>query len=63
MDHKLRTMEEAAADLRVPLATLRFWRHQGIGPRGFKVGRRVMFTEAEIDRWLREQASKSVLLG
>ena len=51
------SLSEAAAYVGVPEATLRFWRHQGRGPRGFRVGRRVVFDVAELDRWLTEQAA------
>jgi len=33
------TLDEAAALLRVPENTLRYWRVTGAGPRSFKVGR------------------------
>ena len=40
---RLLTITEAAELLRVPVATLRWWRHKGIGPRSFKMGRHVMY--------------------
>src|SRR5437660_624823 len=46
---------QAAERLGVPEATLRYWRHLGIGPRGFKMGRRVFFKASELDRFEREQ--------
>jgi hypothetical protein len=35
------TMKEVANVVRVPVATLRYWRHLGSGPRSFRVGRSV----------------------
>ncbi len=57
-------MEEAAAVLRAPAATallaavlrasaatLRYWRHLGVGPDGFRLGRRVVCRREDVDRW------------
>ena len=38
----LLTITEAAAILRAPVATLRYWRHLGTGPDSIKVGRRIL---------------------
>jgi len=51
----LLTLTEVAQKLRIPVATLRHWRANYYGPRGFKVGRRVLFTESEVNRWVAEQ--------
>jgi hypothetical protein len=51
----LLTLREAAAFLRAPVATLRYWRHLGIGPDGFRLGRRVMYRRDDLDRWVTEQ--------
>jgi predicted DNA-binding transcriptional regulator AlpA len=51
----LLTLPEAAAFLRTPIATLRYWRHLGTGPRGFRLGRRVMFRREDLERWLTDQ--------
>lgn len=52
----LLTLPEAAALLRSPVATLRYWRHLGIGPDGFRLGRRVMSSRREdLNRWVAEQ--------
>jgi DNA-binding transcriptional MerR regulator len=49
------TLAEAAALLRTPVATLRYWRHLGTGPDGFRLGRRVVYRREDLDRWLAEQ--------
>lgn len=51
----LLTLPEVAQMLRVPEATLRYWRTQGQGPQGFKVGRRLMFRAERVDQWLAAQ--------
>ncbi|WP_409332602.1 helix-turn-helix transcriptional regulator [Trujillonella humicola] len=49
------TLAETAAYLRTPVATLRYWRHLGIGPAGFRLGRRVFYRRGDVDRWLTER--------
>lgn len=46
----------------VDAATLRYWRHAGIGPASFKLGRRVVYRRAEVERWIAEQ-EKATLRG
>jgi hypothetical protein len=54
-DDQLLTIKEAAEFLRTPVATLRCWRHLGIGPQGFKVGRRVFYWLSDLRAWLDQQ--------
>ncbi len=51
----LMTLAETAAYLRTPVATLRYWRHLGLGPAGFRLGRRVIYRRGDVDRWLAER--------
>jgi hypothetical protein len=45
----LLTIEETAAWLRLPVATLRHYRAQGQGgPKSAKIGRRVMYRRADV---------------
>jgi hypothetical protein len=44
-DDELLTMQEVADVVRVPVATLRYWRHLGTGPR------------TEVFAWLDDQAN------
>jgi predicted DNA-binding transcriptional regulator AlpA len=52
---ELLTLQEAAAVLRTPVATLRYWRHLGVGPDGFRLGRRVVYRREDVDRWVAER--------
>jgi len=52
---ELMTTQEVAELLRRSTETMRYWRWQGIGPPSFKIGRRVMYRRAEVERWLAEQ--------
>ncbi|MGI8701681.1 MAG: helix-turn-helix transcriptional regulator [Nocardioidaceae bacterium] len=55
---ELLTMQEVAAVVRVPLATLRYWRHLGTGPRGFRVGRSVRYGRTDVHAWLHQQSNR-----
>lgn len=54
---ELLTLHEVAELLRVPDATVRWWRTQHIGPSSFKIGRHVRYFRTEVLRWIREQGA------
>ena len=49
------TIDEAAALLRIPVATLRWYRSVGQGPRSFKLGRRVHYDKQDLRNWVDAQ--------
>ena len=49
---ELLTITEAAELLRAPVATLRYWRHLGTGPRSFRLGRRVLYRRDDLHSWI-----------
>jgi predicted DNA-binding transcriptional regulator AlpA len=53
-DDDLLLLEEVAAITRLSTSTLRWLRHKGEGPPGFKMGRRVMFRRTAVLEWIRE---------
>ena len=55
-DDELMSLKEVATLVRVPEATLRYWRHLGTGPRGFRVGRSVRYWRNDVVHWLDEQS-------
>ena len=56
MQDRLMTMEEVAEQYRVPLATLRFYRHRGdLGPKSFRLGGRVVYKQSDCDAWVEQQ--------
>ncbi len=60
MDRVL-TPSEVADMIRVPSATLRYWRQQGIGPRSFRMGpRRIMYRERDVTQWVNAQYAQGV---
>jgi predicted DNA-binding transcriptional regulator AlpA len=41
---------------RVPVATLRYWRHIGKGgPKSFKIGNRVAYKLEDVEQWIEAQ--------
>ncbi|GAA4983368.1 helix-turn-helix domain-containing protein [Pseudonocardia tropica] len=51
----LMTTAEVADVLRRPTSTLRYWRHLGEGPRSFRIGRAVVYSREDVERWIAEQ--------
>ena len=56
---ELLTISEVAAIVRAPIATLRYWRHLGTGPRSFRLGRRVVYRVGDLQAWIDTQADAS----
>ena len=56
-DDELLTLQEVAVVVRVPVATLRYWRHLGTGPHSFRIGRSVRYWRTEVFAWLDDQAN------
>jgi predicted DNA-binding transcriptional regulator AlpA len=54
-EDELLTTADVAAMTRAPASTVRYWRYLGTGPRGFRIGRRVLYRRTEVMRWLAEQ--------
>lgn len=53
------TTEELAAIVRTPAETIRYWRSIKKGPKSFKIGRRVLYERAEVERFLAEAQAKA----
>jgi hypothetical protein len=52
------SIEEAAAFLRVPVATMRYWRYCGDGPFSFRLGRHVRYWKTELILWRGDQGRR-----
>ena len=63
MTVRLLTTEEVAVRFRTSPSTVRYWRHIGIGPAGVRVGRRVLYDEAECDRWWESTVARQLATG
>jgi predicted DNA-binding transcriptional regulator AlpA len=48
------TLPEVAAHYRTTVPVVRYWRHNGYGPKGVKLGTRVLYPRAEIERFDRQ---------
>lgn len=55
MDDELLTPAELSAWLKISAATIKQWRHRGVGPHGFVLGRRVRYRRSVVEKWLRDQ--------
>lgn len=56
---ELLTISEVAAIVRAPVATVRYWRHLGTGPRSFRLGRRVVYRVGDLQAWIDAQSRAS----
>jgi predicted DNA-binding transcriptional regulator AlpA len=52
------TLAEVSSKTRTPLATLRYWRSTGEGPKTFRLGRKVVAFESDVEAWIEAQAEK-----
>ena len=55
---RLLNIDEAAELTRKPVATMRWLRHTGEGPVSFKLGRRVVYDEADVIAWIDRQRAE-----
>jgi DNA-binding transcriptional MerR regulator len=51
----LLTPAEVAQRLRRPVATVRYWRAMGTGPKSANVGGRVLYRESDVEAWIAEK--------
>lgn len=58
-EDELLSIDEAATLVRAPVATLRYWRHLGTGPRSFRIGRSVRYWRGDVLAWLHDQTIHS----
>jgi excisionase family DNA binding protein len=57
---ELLLIEEVAELTRLPLSTLRFYRHVGKGgPKSFKLGNRVAYKRSDVEAWIESQYAKA----
>lgn len=50
--HELVPERELSTELHTPVATLRYWRQVGKGPRWVKPGRLVLYRRQDVTSWL-----------
>ena len=52
MTTKYLTLSEVAEMLRMPVESVRYWRHIGKGPASFKLGRRVLYAVEDVETFV-----------
>lgn len=52
---ELVTTAEAAAFLRTPAQTVRYWRSKNTGPKSFRLPRHVVYWRSDVLAWLADQ--------
>ena len=56
---ELWSIKDVSNYLRIPVATLYQWRHQGYGPPGKRVGRYIRYDPADVRNWFMSLDSKA----
>lgn len=59
MSRRILRYPEVSARTGIPVATLRWYRQQGVGPRTWLLGGRVVAYEDEVDEWLEQCRNRS----
>lgn len=55
----LLTTRQVADRVGVSEATMRYWRHLGSGPVGYKIGRHVRYAPNDVDAWLADRRDRA----
>lgn len=55
----LLTIDEVAAWIRKPKATLYSWRSRGLGPPAIRVGNMLRYRRSEVEQWLEDHTDRS----
>lgn len=58
MTNRLLTIAEVASLCRTTQDTVRYWRYTGVGPKSFRLGRRVVFREDDVNAWIEQAAGQ-----
>ena len=48
-------LEEVSELTRIPVPSLRFYRHAGKGPKSFRLGNRVVYKKADVEAWIEQR--------
>ncbi|MGM9473167.1 helix-turn-helix domain-containing protein [Pseudarthrobacter sp. YS3] len=48
----LLNIQEVSEMTRIPVATLRYWRHRGEGPRAARFGARILYKQEDVTAWI-----------
>jgi hypothetical protein len=54
---------DLAVEYGIPVATWRWWRHRGEGPRSFKLGKTVFYDANDVAAWIESEKAKTAKGG
>lgn len=57
------TTKEVSEEIGIPEGTLRYWRHNDMGPASFVLIKRVVYRRTEVERWIAEQEAATLRGG
>jgi predicted DNA-binding transcriptional regulator AlpA len=57
---ELLLLEEVSELTRIPVPSLRFYRHNGTGPKSFRLGNRVVYKRADVEAWIESRYEAEV---
>lgn len=57
--HVWLTTEDLATRFRTTASTVRYWNHTGYGPKGARIGRRVLYDPLVVARWEADRVAES----
>lgn len=63
MSRTILRLQEISDRTGIPLATLRWYRHRGMGPHTWTLARRVVAFEDDVEAWIKAQAENSSQQG
>ena len=55
--------QDLAGYLDVPVKTVYGWRHRGLGPAGFRVGRHLRYRQSDVEKWIAQQIEATAETG
>jgi DNA-binding transcriptional MerR regulator len=58
-DSPFLTLDDLAERYQVPIATVRYWRHRGTGPKAVRIGRYLRFRIEDVLAWEQDQFDKA----
>jgi predicted DNA-binding transcriptional regulator AlpA len=57
---ELLLLEEVSELTRIPVPSLRFYRHNGTGPKSFRLGNRMVYKRADVEAWIESRYEAEV---
>jgi predicted DNA-binding transcriptional regulator AlpA len=63
MDPEILLMPEVSELTRIPMSTLRFYRHSRQGPKSFLLGGRVAYKRSDVTAWIESQYAAATGAG